>query len=150
MKLRELIKWAILAYLITLAMLIYTLYMLPASPDNVLANFAKFMITQFYPLFAIAPILAVYSICVRRWQPILGGLVGNIVFFPLTLILMIFLSFVVGGPISAWQEGWHVVAVTLVIAYLTLATLVTKRWIIKRRSQQSSGGDVANRAAPQQ
>jgi hypothetical protein len=71
MKSRELIRWAILAYLVTLAMLIGTMCMMPASSDNAIANFAKFMITQVYPLFAIVPVLAVYSICVRRWQPIL-------------------------------------------------------------------------------
>jgi len=146
MKFRELIKWAILAYLVTLAMLICTLHMLPSSSDNVLANFAKGMITQFYPLFVIVPVLAVYSICVRRWQPVLGGLVGNIVFFPVTFFLGIIFGFVVGLPIDAWQEGWHVVSVALLIAYLTLATLMIKRWI-KKRVQPFPACDSSTRAA---
>jgi hypothetical protein len=136
---RELIRWAILAYLVTLAMLIGTMCMMPASSDNAIANFAKFMITQVYPLFAIVPVLAVYSICVRRWQPILGGLIGNLAFFPLTIALAIVFGFVIGLPVEAWRDGNHVVVVALTIAYCSLAILLTRKWVKRRRSQPSPG-----------
>jgi hypothetical protein len=138
MKLRELLKWALLAYLVTLGMGLCTSRMLPASPDNVLSNIAKCMITQFYPLLFIVPVLSVYSICVRRWQPILGGLIGNLAFFPLTIYGAIVFGFVIGLPIETWQRGNHVVVIALAIAYFALAFFLARKWIKRRRSQPAT------------
>jgi hypothetical protein len=148
MKYRELLKWVILAYLLTLAMFIFTMRMLPASADNVIANFAKFMISQFYPLFVIAPVLAVYSICVRRWQPILGGFIGNLAFVPITMTLGIPIAFVITGPFSAWHEGWHLVAVLLVAAYMALVWLLVRRFMKHKDPNKASVAIGAD--APQQ
>jgi len=150
MKYRELIKWAVVGYLVTLAMLICTLRMLPASADNVLANFARGMITQFYPLFAILPVLSVYSICVRRWQPVLGGLLGNIVFFPVTPLLLIIFVLVVGLPIDAWQAGWHVAVIALAIVYCMLAFLLATKWLKRRKSQPATAPYSEPAARPPQ
>jgi hypothetical protein len=129
MKNREFLKWALVAYLVTLAMLILTMRMLPSSADNPMASFAKLMITQTYPLFVIAPVLAVYSVCVRRWQPILGGLYGNLLFFPFTITFGSFIAIVITGPVPFWREGWHLVAVLSVVAYVALAWLLIHRLI---------------------
>ena len=144
MNARGMIKWAATGYGVTLGTFICTeiiMRMDGVSSGNVLAHFAMFMITQFYPLFAIILVLLPYSIFTKRWHAILGACLGNFAFLPITLGLAGFWSLFVRSPISAWQEGRPTAGIVLILAYCTLAFILTRYWLRRKRSQQS-GGEV--------
>jgi hypothetical protein len=134
-------KWAAIGYGVTLAMFVAMMIRKRidgVSPDNVMANFAIFMITQVYPLVAILLVLVPYSLFTRRWRALLGGCIGNIAFFPLTMVLAIIFGFAVGLPMEAWRDGNHAIVVAVAIAYCTLAVVLTRTWIKRRRSQPAT------------